>query len=241
MTDITLSDILAHAYQPVERPSEARADTTALLLVDVQHLASPAHLRDRAVAAGMAEGPVNAALADYAGRFDAAVANCSRLLEAARQASVPCIHVKIEALAGNARDTGPAHRRMGWCYPPGSKESQFLPEVAPLPGEITISKTVSGAFTATSLDSVLRHMGVEWLIVAGFETDECIEATGRVALDLGYMAWFAADACTAYEADSHEHFMAKYDSWGLVRSTDWLISLLKRLGATTPPPPPAPA
>ena len=49
-------------------------------------------------------------------------------------------------------------------------------------------------------------MGVQWLVVAGFETDECIEATGRSALDLGYMTLFAEDACTAYEADSHDHF-----------------------------------
>lgn len=229
MTDLTIKDVLAAAYKQLEQPTPPNAENTALLLVDVQHLATPEHLRDRAVAAGLPDASVASALEDYSTRFYAAVDNCARLLETARRASVPCIHVKIEALAGNARDTGPAHRRMGWCYPPGSKESEFLSAVTPRDGEIVITKTVSGAFTSTNLDAVLRHMGIEWLVVAGFETDECIEATGRAALDLGYLTLFAEDGCTAYEAEAHNQFMAKFASWGLVRPTDWLLKMLGSL------------
>ncbi|MEZ5557028.1 MAG: isochorismatase family cysteine hydrolase [Pseudomonadales bacterium] len=229
MSQITIKDVLAAAYRRVQAPAPLTADNTALLLIDVQHLATPDHLQARAVAAGLPDAGVRAALSDYSQRFHAAVANCARLLEGARSAGLPCIHVKIEALSGNARDTGPAHRSMGWCYPPGSAESQFLPEVTPRPGEITITKTVSGAFTATNLDSILRHMKIEWLVVAGFETDECIEATGRAALDLGYLALFATDACTAYEADAHRNVMAKYASWGLVRTTVQLLEMIDSL------------
>ena len=226
---VTLNDILQASYTFVESPPPMTRGNTALLLIDVQDLATPEHLASRAVEAGLDPAGVEQALADYAARFYAAVDNCSRLLGAARQAEVACIHIKIEALAGNARDTGPAHRRLGWCYPPGSNETRFLPQVAPAEGEIVITKTVSGAFTATNLDSVLRHMGVQWLVIAGFETDECIEATGRAALDLGYVALFAEDACTAYEASAHEHFMAKYASWGLTRSTAALEDSMQEL------------
>ena len=189
----------------------------------MQNLATPEHLAERAVAAGLDEAAVMQALADYSSRFYAAVANCARLLQAARDAGIACVHVKIEALSGTARDTGPAHRRLGWRYPPGSPETRFLEPVAPRDGEIVITKTVSGAFTATNLDAVLRHMAVQWLVIAGFETDECIEATGRAALDLGYLALFAEDACTAYEAEAHAHFMGKYADWGLTRSTNDLV------------------
>lgn len=221
-----MADVLAAAYTSREQPPPMRKDNTALLLVDVQHLATPEHLQAGAVAAGLPATEVEAALADYATRFDAAVDNCERLLIKARAVEVPCIHIKIEALSGTARDTGPAHRRLGWCYPPGSPETQFLQPVTPRADEIVITKTVSGAFTATNLDSVLRHMGIAWLLIAGFETDECIEATGRVALDLGYLALFAEDACTAYERHSHDSIMGKYDSWGLTRSTEALLKLL---------------
>ena len=227
-TDVSLSDVLAASYNFAE-PAQPTKANTALLLVDVQQLATPEHLAAQAVQAGLDQHAVNDALADYAQRFYAAVANCERLLAAARTAAVPCIHVKIEALSGNARDTGPAHRRLGWCYPPGSPETAFLTQTAPQPGEVVITKTVSGAFTATNLDSVLRHMGIEWLVIAGFETDECIEATGRAGLDLGYLALFAEDACTAYEAASHQNFMRKYESWGLVRSTDQLTIWMDEL------------
>lgn len=229
MTKVTLNDVLNAAYQRVEDPPPATRANTALLLVDIQHLASPEHLGDRAIAAGLPADEVEAALVDYAGRFHDAVGQCAELLASARRGGIPRIHVKIEAMSGDARDTGPAHRRMGWCYPPGSPESQFLEAVAPQPGEIVVTKTVSGAFTSTNLDALLRHMGIVWLIVAGFETDECIEATGRVALDLGYMALFARDACTAYDSRAHDNVMGKYASWGLVRSTAQLKSMVESL------------
>jgi nicotinamidase-related amidase len=231
MPNVTIKEVLAACYEQVERPTPATRDNTALLLVDVQMLATPEHLAARAVAAGLPKAAVTAALADYGQRFYAAVSNCKRLLASARATGIPCLHIKIESLAADGRDTGPAHRRMGWRYPPGSTESQFLAAVAPANGEIVITKTVSGAFTATNLDTVLRHMQIEWLLIAGFETDECIEATGRAALDLGYMALFADDASTAYEAESHQQFMRKYDSWGLLRNTQQLVELLERLPA----------
>lgn len=229
---VTIDDVLTASYTVQEPPPAMTGRNTALLLIDIQQLATPEHLADQAIAAGLAETEVAAALADYSRRFYSAVENAARLLGAARDADIPCIHVKIEALSGTARDTGAAHRRMGWCYPPGAPQTQFLDPVSPLDGEIVITKTVSGAFTATNLDSVLRHMGVDWLIIAGFETDECIEASGRAALDLGYMALFAEDACTAYKADSHAHFMAKYADWGLVRPTSALVNVLEDLRQT---------
>ena len=226
---ITIEQVLAASYTSVEKPPPMGKANTALLLIDIQALATPEHLAEKARLAGLEAASVDQALADYSRRFYAAVGNCVRLLRAARDSQVACVHVKIEALSGNARDTGPAHRRLGWCYPPGSPETQFLDQVAPADGEIVITKTVSGAFTATNLDSVLRHMGIQWLVIAGFETDECIEATGRTALDLGYVALFAEDACTAYKASSHEHFMSKYADWGLTRSTEDLTALLSEL------------
>lgn len=228
---LTIQDVIAASYDTVEAPPAMTGSNTALLLIDIQDLATPEHLAKRAINAGMETTEVTAALADYSARFYSAVDNCALLLQAARDASIACIHIKIEAMSGNARDTGPAHRRLGWCYPPGSKETQFLDQVKPADGEIVITKTVSGAFTATNLDAVLRHMGISWLVIAGFETDECIEATGRAALDLGYIALFAEDACTAYEASAHDNFMAKYTSWGLTQSSAALVATLSGLGS----------
>jgi len=226
MSVVTLNDIIGATYEVREAAPQSTLRNTALLLIDVQQLASPEHLAEQAKAAGLPSQEVDTALEDYAQRFYAAVENCKTLLDCARHANVPCIHIRIEALSGNARDTGPAHRRLGWCYPPGSKETKFLSGMEPKEGEVVISKTVSGAFTATNLDAVLRHMGIAWLLVAGFMADECVEATVRVALDLGYTTLVANDASTAYEQAAHQHTMAKYKSWGLLRQTDELVKML---------------
>ena len=234
MTTISMTDVMAASYSAVEPPAPMTRANSALLLIDIQTLATPEHLAQQAVKAGLEATAVEQAVADYKDRFYAAVDNCALLLAAARSAQIPRIHVKIEALSADGRDTGGSHRRLGWCYPPGSQATQFLPEVAPKvgehDGEIVISKTVSGAFTATNLDAVLRHMGIERLIIAGFETDECIEATGRAALDLGYIPFIAEDACTAYERHAHDAFMGKYASWGLTRSSKWLQEKMASLG-----------
>ena len=125
MDKVSIGDILGASYNVVEEPVPMNQANTALLLVDVQDLATPEHLAKRAVAAGLDAVDVEHTLADYKQRFYAAVANCERLLKGARDADIACIHVKIEALSGNARDTGPAHRRLGWCYPPAVKRHGF--------------------------------------------------------------------------------------------------------------------
>ena len=65
----SISEILAASYTFVEPPPEMTRDNTALLLIDIQGLATPEHLAKQAVAAGLDSGAVNAALSDYSERF----------------------------------------------------------------------------------------------------------------------------------------------------------------------------
>lgn len=111
---LTMGDVLAAQYR-VRRPEpEATRHDSALLLIDIQQLASADLLQASALAAGLPEAQFVAALADYRRRFDAAVGHCAQLLGAARSAGITPVHVRIEALAGDARDTGAVHARMGW-------------------------------------------------------------------------------------------------------------------------------
>lgn len=224
MSEITLFDIFATSYTIEEAPPPATKANTALLLIDIQVLAAPEYMAKKAVKGGLPEDKVNAALADYKERFYSAVDACGRLLGAAREHGIPPVHVKIEALSGDARDTGASHRMMGWKFPPGSEAARFLSQAEPQPGEIVLTKTVSGAFTGTNLDRVLRHMGIEHLIVCGFVTDECVETTFRDALDLGYLAFLISDATTTYFAEDHAHVVKKFGGWGLVQTTEMAIT-----------------
>jgi nicotinamidase-related amidase len=226
MSALTLDNVLAATYASAQAPQPPARGDTALLLIDVQTIASPAYLHRKAVAKGLDGAAVDAALADYGARFGAALQRCAQVLQAARAAGIPPIHVKIEAATFDARDTGPLHRRLGWLIPKGSQEGAFLAEAAPLPGEIVVTKTASGAFTGTSLDRMLRNMGVVNLLLCGFMIDECVETTLRVGLDLGYQAVVVGDATTAYHREVYDYTVRKLGWYGLVRSSDETIATL---------------
>ena len=234
MAEVTMMDVIVASYglsetgvtMPYPPPTKA---TTALLLIDIQGLAAPDHLVEAAVQSGLPEDQVRAAVADYRQRFNDSLANCARVLRAAREHGVTPIHVKIQTLSADGRDTGMVNRMLGWNITPDKDDARFLPECAPEPGEIVLTKTVSGAFTGTTLDRVLRHMGIQYLYVCGFVTDECVETTIRDALDFGYLSSLVADATTTYFAEAHAFVIMKFSSFGLAPSTDQVCEVLAGL------------
>ena len=233
MGNVTMADVMAASYSITQEglkylPAPTKQNT-ALLLIDIQGLATPEHLAENAVAKGLDKTGVNEALADYRQRFYAALDACKRLLVAARANGIVPIHVKIEALSGDGRDTGFAHKLIQWILPQGNPASRFLDECKPNPGEIVLAKTVSGAFTGTILDRVLDHMGIKVLYIAGFVTDECIDTTTRVALDLGYFASVVSDATTTYYREGYQAVMDKFGAWGITITTENVIKTFEVL------------
>ena len=226
---IGINDVLATSFVNPKAPPAATLDNTALLLIDIQHLAEPSYHVKNAVAAGLPEDAVQAALSDYEVRFNAAVVQAARVLDAARSAGIPPIHVKIQALSCQGRDTSQLHSRLGWNFPPGSPATEFLEPTRPKADEIVITKTASGAFTGTSLDTTLRNMGIEHLIVVGFMTDECVETTTRVALDYGYISRVVSDATTTYHLESYQSTIGKLASYGFTLTADEAIAEMKAM------------
>ncbi|KCZ82605.1 isochorismatase hydrolase [Hyphomonas adhaerens MHS-3] len=226
---IGINDVLATSFVNPKAPPAATLDNTALLLIDIQHLAEPSYHVKNAVAAGLPEDAVQAALSDYEVRFNAAVVQAARVLDAARSAGIPPIHVKIQALSCQGRDTSQLHSRLGWNFPPGSPATEFLEPTRPKADEIVITKTASGAFTGTSLDTTLRNMGIEHLIVVGFMTDECVETTTRVALDYGYISRVVSDATTTYHLESYQSTIGKLASYGFTLTADEAIADMKAM------------
>jgi nicotinamidase-related amidase len=230
--EVGLAEILSASSKAPKAPPKMAQDNTALLLIDIQHLAEPSYHLKNAVEAGLPEDAVRAALSDYEVRFNAAVVQAARMLDAARAAGIPPIHVKIQSMSDTGRDTSQLHSRLGWNFPPGSAGAQFLEPTKPINGEIVITKTASGAFTGTSLDSTLRNMGIEHLIVVGFLTDECVETTVRVALDYGYVTRVVSDATTTYLMESYQATIGKLSSYGFALTADEAIEKFASLSAT---------
>ena len=68
------------------------------------------------------------------------------------------------------------------------------PSLSVAPSDMRVQKSVSNSFEDTSLDNLLRAQGVERFVVAGLQTDYCINATCRGGAVLGYEVVLASDA-----------------------------------------------
>jgi len=228
---ITFFDVLRATLKP-EFKFEPRVENTALLLIDMQELATAEHLIEEAVNAGLPRDEVKEVVTDFDKRIKEATVNASRILEACRKKGIPPIHVKVEAMTKDARDTGRLYRALGFIYPHGFKGGRFLPEVAPLEGEIVLTKTHSSAFIGTNLDRILRDMGIENLILVGFYTDQCVEFTFVDALDYGYNCVLVIDACTTYLREMHEAVIQRYMALGggqLLKTTDEVLKIIEEM------------
>ncbi|HEV2541127.1 MAG TPA: cysteine hydrolase family protein [Methylobacterium sp.] len=114
--------------------------------------------------------------------FEPAVAHIVKLRGWARAHRVPVIHVQHVTKTGSA------------AFAAGSPGADFVPELAPAPGETVIVKRLPNSFAGTDLDAVLRREGRTSLILTGFMTHMCVEATARTALDHAYTSFVVADA-----------------------------------------------
>jgi nicotinamidase-related amidase len=116
-----------------------------------------------------------------------AEANVARLLAAWRRAGHPIVHVRHHS-------TDPQSP-----FRPDQPGAVFKWEAEPQPGEPVYTKSVNSAFIGTTLDADLRARGIGTLIIAGLTTDHCVSTTVRMAGNLGYQVWVAADACATFE------------------------------------------
>ena len=185
-------------------PLKITPQKTALVLIDMQKLALSDYLVHNAVKIGINEGEARAAVKDMDLRMGKAVDNASKILQACRQKKIRPFHVHIESYSDDAADTGRLHKEYGFLVPPGTNFSEFIEAVKPLPGEIVLPKTNSGAFTGTMLNLLLHNLGLEEVIIIGFYTDQCITTAARDSADLGFGTLVVEDATMAETLENHE-------------------------------------
>ena len=191
---------------PAHQESLRRHDT-ALLCIDMQYLdAAEGHgvFRD-ATSSGV---PPDAQKYYFQTLSQRVLPNMARLQQAFRDRGLEVIHTRIQALTKDGRDRSAGHKRLNLLAAPGSKEAEFLPEVAPQGDEIVINKTASGVFSSTNVNYVLKNLGVEALFVCGVYTNECVETTVRDACDLGYLVTVVEDCCTTVTPELHAASLA---------------------------------
>ncbi len=125
-----------------------------------------------------------------------------RLIDAFRRAGRPVIFTRHVHHPGGL-DSG----IMGWWWKgqclEGSPESEVHPDLAPMPDEKVVSKHRYSAFYHTDLETVLRCLKVEDVVVSGIMTNLCCESTARDAYYRDYRVFFPADGTGSVSEEMH--------------------------------------
>lgn len=106
-----------------------------------------------------------------------------KLLDKARAKNVPVFHVVHQTMPGAP------------IFAPDSWTSEIIDAVKPVGDEAVVKKNLPSAFVNTDLKKFLDEAGKKELVVAGFMTHMCINATTRSAVDLGFQPTVVGTAC----------------------------------------------
>ena len=202
---------------------------TALLVIDLQYLdAAPGH---GVFADAEKSGVPKEAQEYYFKRLDHVVLpNVRRLQDRFRDAELEVIHTRIMSMTKDGRERSAGHKRLNLHAPPGSKEAEFLKEVAPKNDEIIINKTASGVFNATNIEYLLRNMGITGLFICGVYTNECVSTTVRDACDRGFYTTLINDACATVTPQLHNATIETIrDRYARVMTTEEALKEIKRV------------
>lgn len=137
-----------------------------------------------------------------------ALLEAQKLLEKARQAGIPIIHIQHNAGEGSPYDIK-------------APIGQIADIVKPIDGEPVITKEFPNSFVQTDLEAQLKKMGCNKLVLAGFMTHMCINSTAHGAFNLGFDVTVVASATAtrSLQADQGKALSAQAVHEGALAST----------------------
>jgi gluconolactonase len=135
------------------------------------------------------------------------VENCKRLAAACRKAGIPVIHVWyiVEAGAPGLKLNAPLFEgvrgenalvRGSW----GAAPAEGLERQD---GDFVVEKMRMSGWQDTTLETILRGLERDQVIVTGAWTNMSIEHTARTGADTGYFMFVPEDCCSTMNADWH--------------------------------------
>ena len=200
------------------RQRAVEPDRTALLVIDLQ---KGEYNPDK-----IAAEPQHAYLFERI--RDVVIPNGQKLLAACRAAGVEVIYTVVESLTLDGRDRSLDYKVSGIFFPKGAWGAQVIDELEPLANEIVIPKTSSSLFNSTNFEYVLRNLGVEYVMVMGIVTDQCVETAVRDGCDRGFLMTLVDDACATSSKQRHKEALIGFKGYCRIRTTDQLVEELQR-------------
>ncbi len=198
---------------------------TALVPVDLQYASGS---REHGLGRLLAE---QGKLHEASYRFDRidelVVPNTRRLMDAFRGVGARVVHVTLGCETPDFSDAPPSTRPFfeATRNTIGNREHEIVDELKPLPGELVINKRTQGAFASSGIESVLRALGIETIVVTGVSTNNCVETTAREASDRGFGVVMVSDATGTCSEEMQQLTLKGFSRlWGRVASTDEVIA-----------------
>ena len=140
---------------------------------------------------------------------DEAVRNAAIAVEQARGAGFPVVFTRHLYRPGRA-DEGPALKQNSPALAgvdgleAGTWDAEVVAELGCGPSDLVVDKVRFDAFQWTSLEPLLRGLGVDDLVVCGVVTNICVETTIRSAFMRDFPVIMLADCCAAQSRRLHD-------------------------------------
>lgn len=130
-----------------------------------------------------------------------------------RELGLPVVHIHMAARRGQVgrAPTTPIAARSAreQRMEKGTADVESMPEIAPQPADIVSTRTSGiGMWYGTDLDSTLRNLGIETIVLVGVSTNIALFAASVEATDRGYRAVIAEDATAGATREVHEWMVA---------------------------------
>jgi ureidoacrylate peracid hydrolase len=208
---------------------------SALLYIDVQNYnarADGGEYKDEGLTPQQAEEKY----AYFFNRLEEIVIpNMQRIQKTCRRKGIEVLYTTIESMTKDGRDRSLDYKISGFNVPKGSWDAQVLDAIKPLDDEMQFPKTSSSVFISTNIHYILGNLGVDFLIVSGLLTDQCISSAVRDACDLGYLVTLVTDACATYSRQRHETSLGHINGYCRQRTTAEFLAELETLQCESPP------
>lgn len=150
--------------------------------------------------------------------------NTARILEAARKKGVPVIFCNDAHYQGIDREL----ELWGDHNLHGSPQAQPSPQLGLTETDFVIEKPRYSAFFQTRLRLLLQELGIDTLILTGFDTNICVQHTAADAYFNNYKIALVEDATASFLVGNHEDgldYMQKCYAAEIV-TTDEVVDLL---------------
>ena len=137
-------------------------------------------------------------------RGKAIVPATAQLLEAARKKNIPVIFCNDAHIKGIDREL----KLWGDHAIAGTKGAEVIPELGLCEKDYVVPKRRYSGFFQTSLDILLKELGVQTVIMTGLHAHMCVRHTSADAYCLGYNVIVAKEATDSFTEEDYLNGLA---------------------------------